>query len=106
MKMNSKQDEINIKKLNEYGIGILKLSKLFKKSTKTIQSILVKSQNSVSKREITNKIYNANIPDKDIEYFIDSTNAKKRPLYTHDRETLYNFPKIYFGLLLSHYISD
>lgn len=108
--MNSKQDEINIKKLNEYGIGILKLSKLFKKSTKTIQKILVKSNNLVDKRVIINKTYNEHIDDSQIQYYIDATSCKLKPLYTHDRETLYNFPKIYIiaskhGKIVDYYLT-
>lgn len=98
--------------LNQHGkIGILKLSKLFRRSSKTIQHILGNSVLTLDKNEVKNMVYNADIEDSEIDYFIDSTILKLKPLWKHDYQSLKTYPKPYLlvdkrGNFIDYLLSD
>lgn len=86
----------DIVSLNTDGhLGIMILSKCLHRSPNTIQKILGHSSLSLDVHQEINKVYNAQIPDSQIDYFIDGTQAKLRCLKTHDRGRLSNFPKVF-----------
>lgn len=102
------QNERDIKTLNHCGIGISKLRQIYHCSPNKIQAILVKSANKIDTRNNINKVYNEQLIHK-IDYFVDSSKCKMKPLTSHDRQTLTNFPKMYFignnkGELVSFYL--
>lgn len=92
-----KTEHTNILLLNEWGIGIDKLAQIYHKSPNTIVKVLGgKSANKTNERNRKQRVYNEKIPDTMIDYFVDISRVKLRPLWTHDRHTLYNFPLMSF----------
>jgi len=106
--MNTEINDIKI--LNKYGaIGITKISKLYRKSTKTIQKILKHSVNNKDIHNITNRVYKPELAN-DIEYFVDASIGHLNNVKAHFRGQLKNFPNMYFisnrrGQLVSYYLS-
>jgi len=108
IKMLNDKTKSEIKILNNCGIGVSKLRQVYHCSPNTIQEVLGKSANNKDIHKNINKVYNAHLIS-DIEYFVDSSQNKRRGLKTHDRKTLKNFPKMYFvannkGKLISYYL--
>jgi hypothetical protein len=109
--MISESQRIEIQTLNEYGIGISKLRQLYRTSPNTIQNILGTSCNNIDTVNTNALVYNSAIADSAINYFIDGTVAKLKPLWTHDRQRLSNFPNLFFiansnGKLIEYMLFD
>jgi hypothetical protein len=98
MQHTNEQLNNEIRLANEYGLGYDILTQLYHKSPNTLQSIIGKgkSPNHYDVFLDSNRVYSELIKDCDIDYFIDGTRAKLKPLWTHNHMTVNNSPNLMF----------